>query len=77
MFNYQEFDDVFDFDASYSYEDSSIHTIEANRKELEGLFIDKVFKALGIKRRRHIFNRRISGIMLIVVLSPQVLPSQE
>lgn len=51
MFSYQEFDDVFDFDPGYSYEEESLHTIEANRKEFEGLFIDKVLKLLGLKRR--------------------------
>jgi len=52
MFNYLDFDDVFGFDTAYSYQQDSVHAIEANRRELEGLFIDKVLKILGIKRRK-------------------------
>jgi hypothetical protein len=51
MFNYQNFDEVFGFDPDCSYDDDAVAEIEANRKHLEGLFIEKVMKLLGIKRR--------------------------
>jgi hypothetical protein len=51
MFNYQHFDEVFSFDPGCSYDEDAIHSIEANRKVLQGLFIDRVLKLLGIKRR--------------------------
>ncbi len=51
MSNYLVFEDVFDFDPECSYEDDTIAEIEANRKALDGLFIEKVMKLLGIKRR--------------------------
>ena len=51
MFNYQNFDEVFSFDPDCSYDEDAVADIEANRKYLEGLFIDKVMKLLGIKRR--------------------------
>lgn len=52
MFDYNNFDDVFAFNPSYSYDSSEVETIEANRGELEGLFVDKVLRALDIKRRK-------------------------
>ena len=52
MFDYNNFDDVFAFNPSYSYDLSEVETIEANRRKLEGLFVDKVFRALDIKRRK-------------------------
>jgi hypothetical protein len=51
MFNYQNFDEVFSFDPECSYDDDTVAEIEDNRKQLEGLFIEKVMKLLGIKRR--------------------------
>lgn len=51
MFNYKNFEGVFDFGPDCSYEDDDVRTIEKNRRALEGLFIDKVMKMLGIKRR--------------------------
>lgn len=51
MFNYQNFDEIFGFDPDCSYDDDAVAEIEANRKHLEGLFIEKVMKLLGIKRR--------------------------
>jgi hypothetical protein len=52
MFDYNNFEDVFAFNPSYSYESSEVETIETNRRKLEGLFVDKVLKALDIKRRK-------------------------
>lgn len=52
MFDYNSFEDVFDFNPSYSYDSSEVETIETNRRKLEGLFVDKVLKALDIKRRK-------------------------
>jgi hypothetical protein len=51
MSNYQNFDEVFSFDPECSYDDDTVAEIERNRKQLEGLFIEKVMKLLGIKRR--------------------------
>ncbi len=52
MFNYQEFDEVFAFDPGCSYDDKTVAEIIENRKALEGLFIDRIMKMLGIVRRR-------------------------
>jgi hypothetical protein len=52
MFNYQNFDDVFNFNKEYSYTAVAVETIEANRRSLEGLFVDKILKLLDIKRRK-------------------------
>jgi hypothetical protein len=51
MFSYQNFDDVFVFDPDCYYSEATIRSIEAHRKKLEGLFIERVMKLLGIKRR--------------------------
>ena len=51
MFDYRNFDEVFEFDPEYSYDSSTVESIEANRRSLEGLFVDKIFKLLDIKRR--------------------------
>ena len=51
MFNYHHFDEVFAFDPGCSYDEDAIHGIEENRKALQGLFVDRVLKLLGIKRR--------------------------
>ncbi|KAG4437013.1 hypothetical protein IFR05_007517 [Cadophora sp. M221] len=48
MFNFQSFGEVFAFDPECSYDEITVSTIEANRKDLEGLFIDRVMKATGI-----------------------------
>jgi hypothetical protein len=55
MFDHSNFEEVFSFNPGYSYESSEVETIEANRRKLEGLFVDKVLKALDIKKRK--FNR--------------------
>lgn len=52
MLDYHNFDEVFQFEPGFSYDSSTVETIEANRTSLEGLFIDKIFKLLDIKRRR-------------------------
>lgn len=53
MFDYRNFDDTFDFDPGYSYDTSAVESIERNRSSLEGLFVDKVLKLIGIKRRKY------------------------
>ncbi|KUJ14641.1 uncharacterized protein LY89DRAFT_783738 [Mollisia scopiformis] len=50
IFNYHNFDEVFEFDPECTYDDETVAAIEQNRKDLEGLFIERVMKALGIKR---------------------------
>lgn len=52
MFNYQNFAEVFAFDPECSYDEDTVLQIEGNRKALEGLFIDRVMKMLGIVRRK-------------------------
>jgi hypothetical protein len=52
MLDYRNFDEVFQFDTGFSYDASTVEAIEANRRSLEGLFIDKIFKLLDLKRRR-------------------------
>jgi hypothetical protein len=52
MFNYHNFNEVFSFEPGCSYDEDAIRSIEANRKVLQGLFIDRVLKLLGIKRRK-------------------------
>jgi hypothetical protein len=59
MFNYQNFDDVFNFNPEYSYTAVAVETVEANRRTLEGLFVDRILKFLDIKRRKHIFLRAV------------------
>ncbi|KAH8590854.1 hypothetical protein B0O99DRAFT_520706 [Bisporella sp. PMI_857] len=53
MFSYQNFDEVFDFDPDCFHDEVATQSIERNRKSLEGLFIERVLKLLGIKRREH------------------------
>ncbi|KAH7369823.1 nuclear pore complex assembly-domain-containing protein [Rhexocercosporidium sp. MPI-PUGE-AT-0058] len=50
MFNFQSFAEVFAFDPECSYDENTVSSIEGNRKDLEGLFIDRVMKATGIMR---------------------------
>lgn len=57
MFDFRNFDDVFDFDPEYNYDASAIETIDRNRRSLEGLFVHKVLKLLGVKRRKSIHLR--------------------
>ncbi len=51
MFNYHNFEEVFSFDSECSYDEDTVAEIEGCRKQLQGLFIEKVMKLLGIKRR--------------------------
>lgn len=51
MFSYLNFEDVFSFDPNCVYDESAIHGIEAHRKTLGGLYVDKVLKLLGIRKR--------------------------
>lgn len=51
IFDYHNFEEVFEFDPDCAYDEDTIATIEQNRKDLEGLFIERVMKILGIKRR--------------------------
>lgn len=52
IFNYQNFDEVFNFDPDCSYNGVTLQRAAANRQTLEGLFFDRVLKLLGIKRRQ-------------------------
>ncbi|KAL3426148.1 hypothetical protein PVAG01_02939 [Phlyctema vagabunda] len=61
MFSYQKFDDVFSFDPKYAYDDQTVHDIEGSRKTLEGLFIDRVLKLLGVKRPAKLYPPKTNG----------------
>lgn len=50
MFNYHNFDEVFNFDPECSYNEVALQRIDEHRRVLEGLFWDKVLKPLGIKK---------------------------
>jgi hypothetical protein len=52
MFDITNFDDVFGFDPKYSYSAEAVESIEQHRAAFEGLFVDRVLKLLGIKRRK-------------------------
>lgn len=52
MFDISNFDDVFGFDPKYSYAAETVESIEQHRAVFEGLFVDRVLKLLGIKRRK-------------------------
>lgn len=51
MYNYRIFEDVFDFTLDTSYSRKQVEAIEGYRKQFEGLFVDKVLKLIGIKKR--------------------------
>ena len=53
MFDYRDFDEVFSFDPECSFAENAVAEIEGNRKVLEGLFVERVMKLLGIKRREY------------------------
>ncbi|CAL3971831.1 unnamed protein product [Diplocarpon coronariae] len=56
MFNYQNFEEVFAFDAECVYDEHTVSEIVENRKALESpLFIDRVMKMLGIVRPQKYF----------------------
>ncbi len=54
MLNFNNFEEVFYFNPDYSYDEEMVVEIENNRKEIQGLFIDRVMKLMGIKRRKKI-----------------------
>ena len=56
MASFQDFEDVFEFDPDVSYDQKMVGTIEKNRKDLEGLFIDKVLKLVLKVNRRKLFT---------------------
>lgn len=51
MYNYRSFLDVFDFDLGGVYTKKQVDEIEGCRRKFEGLFVDKVLKLVGVKRR--------------------------
>ncbi|KAH8819585.1 nuclear pore complex assembly-domain-containing protein [Xylogone sp. PMI_703] len=61
MLTYQEFNEVFSFNPDCEYEKSQIHNIDAHRKKLNGLFIDRVLKLLGIKRPSKVYPPKSNG----------------
>ncbi|TVY75870.1 Protein ELYS [Lachnellula suecica] len=61
IFNYQNFDDVFAEIPDCAYDEEVVHEIEQNKKDLEGLFIDKVMKLMGIKRPAKFYPPKTNG----------------
>lgn len=64
MFNFQNFDEVFDFDPGCSYDEYAVQDIESNRKKLEGLFVDTLLKNFEI-RRRELLQFTVTGYLLL------------
>lgn len=51
MKDFEQFDDVFDFDPNYAYKEQTINQIIRYRRAMEDeLFIDRLLKTLGIKQ---------------------------
>lgn len=74
MFSYQNFDEVFGFDPECSYDEIAIQGVEANRKALQGLFIEKVLKLLGIKRR--VSASSIFAVSILIPTATKFYPSK-
>jgi hypothetical protein len=51
MFNFQIFEEVFPDNQDWCYDSSLCQEISSNKKKMQGLFIEKVMKDIGIKRR--------------------------
>jgi hypothetical protein len=51
MFNFQIFEEVFPADTDCYYDANLCQEIGSNKKKMQGLFIEKVMKDIGIKRR--------------------------
>jgi len=51
-FDYRSFDETFSWDPECSYSEDVVREIAKNKKDLEGQFIEKVMKLMGIKRRK-------------------------
>ena len=75
IFDYRQFGEVFSFDPRCSYDEDAIHGIEANRGTLQGLFIDRVLKLLGIKRRKYsVLSRTLRSYLLIMLAAIKHYP---
>lgn len=59
MFCAENFEDIFDLDQNDFYNDNIIISICDNRKTLQMLFIDRIMKILGIKKREQ--NEHLRG----------------
>jgi hypothetical protein len=54
MYDWQNFDTVFQSKLDCSYDEKTVNTILKNRKELAGtLFFDRVWSNLGLKDGKH------------------------
>jgi hypothetical protein len=55
MYDWQNFDVVFQSKADYSYDEKTINTILKHRKELAGsLYFDRVWSNLGLRDRKSV-----------------------
>jgi hypothetical protein len=55
MYDWQNFDVVFQGKPDYSYDEKTVHTILKNRKELAGaLYFDRVWSNLGLRDRKFV-----------------------
>ncbi|KAG9242367.1 nuclear pore complex assembly-domain-containing protein [Calycina marina] len=50
LFNYHKFDEVFPSGIADHHDEVATQSIEENKKKLEGLFLEKVTKEMGVKR---------------------------
>ena len=56
MLDFNNFDEVFDFAPDCDYDDDTTRVILENKRALGVLFIERVMKILGIKRRKIFFS---------------------
>jgi hypothetical protein len=55
MYDWQNFDVVFQGKPDYSYDEKTVHNILKNRKELAGaLYFDRVWSNLGLRDRKFV-----------------------
>ena len=59
MFNFNSFEEVFPDDPDCYYDATLCQAVSSNKKKMQGLFIEKVMKDIGIKRREQAIGNRI------------------
>ena len=72
MYDWQNFDFVFQGKPDCSFDEKTVGTIVKNRKELAGtLFFDRVWSTLGLKDGKSVKPRCICLVVVGIVLSLQ------
>lgn len=72
MYNFTNYDNVFPPDTTYDA--AQVQGIEKRRRELEGLFVDKILKLLGIKRRKSTVALILTGTYVLYVAARHYPP---